>query len=145
MNIFYSFPAHTGDDNSTKQKMTHYKHPTPDQLNKVIAKIYVVSEDDLFRPEDRQSMLMSKKFEFLRSFLKRRFVSMFSAFLKYGFMTWWNNMDHLREVQRDYCALKIQTFVRMWLCRVCTPCVVCVGIYMGVTMFVMIYVVCLCI
>lgn len=92
------------------------------QIYKRLQKLLVLSEADLCRPEDKQKLLLNHKFNFLRNFLDAKFFSIFKAMVKRGWTTWRNNMDHLKAVQQEYCARRIQTRARVWLCRVSKCC-----------------------
>lgn len=81
-------------------------------------KILVFPESAVCRPSDRSALLSNQRFEFLRTFIDKQFVTIFKELVRFGFNVWRDNMEHLREVQHHLNARKIQATVRRWLCRV---------------------------
>jgi hypothetical protein len=80
--------------------------------------LVVVAEVDLCRPEDRGKLLAGEKFAKSKAMVQRRFLQLFDRLQRKGFTMWKECMDILRANQFQYCARRIQSIARMYLCRV---------------------------
>ena len=88
------------------------------QLIKLLQNLLIFPEHELCRPEERQKLILTQKFSFLRNFLDEKFFSIFQKLVAWGFSTWKENMDFMIGIQRHVKVKRIQTCVRRWLCRV---------------------------
>lgn len=80
-------------------------------------KVYIVGENNLTRPIEKQQQIMKEKCKRVRYALERRFMNSFAEMQKWAFDIWVDNMDHLRTMQLMYMARRIQAVARTWFQR----------------------------
>jgi hypothetical protein len=80
--------------------------------------VQTIAEKDLTLLEDKIKAIRDRKIYLLNKLIFDKDVATQRARKAKRFRQWWESMDHLRMVQRHYCARTIQTQARVWLCRV---------------------------
>lgn len=81
-------------------------------------KLFVFSDRELCKPEDRSKLLQSEKFQYIKNILERVFFKVFLELQRHHFHIWFNNMEYLRERQRFILCRKIQCQFRIYLAKI---------------------------
>jgi hypothetical protein len=92
----------------------------PTHVHNLLYNLLVFNETEICLPQERSNLLANERFAFLHKFIDNRFIKIFQQMIRRGFDVWRANMTHLRFVQHNVTARKIQKEVRRWLCRVCS-------------------------
>lgn len=92
-------------------------HKTKEYIRRAI-NILVLPEHELVKPEEKAEVLNKARFDAMENIIERVFMKLLHRYLSLSFGIWKGNMEHLKEQQQHYCARRIQTAVRRWLCRV---------------------------
>ena len=80
-------------------------------------KLFVFSDRELCKPEDRSKLLRSEKFQYIKNILERVFFKVFLELQRHHFRIWFNNMEYLKERQRFMLCRKIQCQLRIFLAK----------------------------
>jgi hypothetical protein len=102
---------------NNKDKKEDGREVTHQMQHDLLYKMLIFNESEISLPQERSSLLANARFDFLYRFIDNRFVKIFIQLQRKGFDTWRANMEHLRFVQHNLTARRIQSQVRRWLCR----------------------------
>lgn len=86
--------------------------------------IYILPETELTTIHERIRVMKEKKQAILHKVFIQRGAVVTKGIMKKRFLFWKNSMAELRRRKMHYCARKIQTRARVWLCRV-SDCHLC--------------------
>lgn len=88
-----------------------------DGIIKKMHQLLVFAEVEVCLPQERSNLLANERFDFLYKFMDYRFIRIFHEMTRRSFDIWKDNMEHLREVQFNITARRIQKEIRRYLCR----------------------------